>query len=439
MLRQFKQFVNDNRLFDRSHSLLAAVSGGADSVVMLHLLAQCNLKVSVAHCNFQLRGADANGDEEFVRQLATQYEMPFFSIRFDTLAYAEQHHLSVEMAARELRYNWFAELAAEHHFDRILTAHHLNDNIETLLLNLTRGTGINGLCGIAAINGNIARPLLFATREQIEEYARLNNLAFRTDCTNLTDDYLRNIVRHQIVPVLKQINPSFEERMSKNFKHIRQAADIYNWYIDKAKAEVLKTDGNGCKIDGEKLMNQPFAETVLFESIKPYGFNSSQVEAILKNIGQKSGCTFSSGSHKLLVDRSQIIIEPAEQTDFESIVIDSPQNIDSLGLKMRVVPIADFVLDKRHKVACLDLDKLQFPLTIRRWQHGDFFYPIGMTKAQKLSDFFVNNKVNVFDKERVMVLISGERIAWVVGYRPDNRFKISNETQRVLVVELVNR
>ena len=436
MLRQFKQFVNSNRLFDHSHSLLAAVSGGADSVVMLHLLAQCRLKVAVAHCNFQLRGADADGDEEFVRQFAESYEMPFFSIRFDTLAYAEQHHLSVEIAARELRYNLFAQLAAEHHFDRILTAHHLNDNIETLLLNITRGTGINGLTGIAAINGNIARPLLFATRSQIEEYARLNNLTFRTDCTNLTDDYQRNIVRHRIVPVLKEINPSFEERMLKNFKHIRQAADIYDWYIDKAKAEVLKTDGNGCTIDAEKLMQQPFAEPVLYECLKPFGFNGAQVEDVMKNIGQKSGCTFSSGSHKLLVDRSQIIIEPAEQTEFEPIVIDSPQDIDSLGIKMKVVSADDFVLDKRRSVACLDFDKLQFPLTIRRWQHGDFFYPLGMTKAQKLSDFFVNNKVNVFEKERAMVMTSGERIAWVVCFRPDNRFKISDKTQQVLVVEV---
>ena len=436
MLRQFRQFVNQNQLFDHSHSLLAAVSGGADSVVMLHLLAQCRLKVAVAHCNFQLRGADADGDEEFVRQLAAKYQMQFFSIRFNTLAYADEHRLSVEMAARELRYNWFAQLAAEHHFDRILTAHHLNDNIETLLLNLTRGTGINGLTGIAAINGNIARPLLFATRSQIEEYARLNNLTFRTDCTNLTDDYQRNTVRHRIVPVLKEINPSFEERMLKNFKHIRQAADIYNWYIDKAKAEVLKTDGNGCTIDAEKLMQQPFAEPVLYECLKPFGFNGAQVEDVMKNVGQKSGCTFSSGSHKLLVDRSQIIIEPAEQTGFEPIIIDSPQDIDSLGIKMKVVSAGDFVLDKRRSVACLDFDKLQFPLTIRRWQHGDFFYPLGMAKAQKLSDFFVNNKVNVFEKERTMVMTSGERIAWVVGFRPDNRFKISDKTQQVLVVEV---
>ena len=436
MLRQFKQFVNQNQLFDRSHSLLAAVSGGADSVVMLHLLAQCQLKVAVAHCNFQLRGADADGDEEFVRHLAEKYQMPFFSIRFNTLAYADEHKLSVEMAARELRYNWFAQLATEHHIDRILTAHHLNDNIETLLLNLTRGTGINGLTGIAAINGNIARPLLFATRSQIEEYARLKNLAFRTDCTNLTDDYQRNIIRHRVVPVLKELNPAFEERISKNFRHIRQAAEIYNWYIDKAKTEVLKTDGNGCTIEAEKLMQQPFAEPVLYECLKPFGFNGAQVEDVMKNIGQKSGCTFSSGSHKLLVDRTQIIIESAEQTEFEPIIIDSPQDIDSLGIKMKVVSAGDFVLDKRRCVACLDFDKLQFPLTIRRWQHGDFFYPLGMAKAQKLSDFFVNNKVNVFEKERAMVLTSGERIAWVIGFRPDNRFKISDKTQQVLVVEV---
>ena len=434
MLRQFKQFVSQNQLFDHSHSLLAAVSGGADSVVMLHLLAQCRLKVAVAHCNFQLRGADADGDEEFVRQVADKYQMPFFSIRFNTLAYADEHRMSVEMAARELRYNWFAQLAAEHQFDRILTAHHLNDNIETLLLNLTRGTGINGLTGIAAINGNIARPLLFATRAQIEEYAHLNNLAFRTDCTNLSDDYQRNIIRHRIVPVLKELNPAFEERMSKNFKHISQAADIYNWYVAKVMAEVMQTNGSQVIIDTEKLMQQSFGEAVLYECIKPFGFNSSQTEAIMKTIGQKSGSTFQSTTHRLLVDRSQIIIEPIENSDFQTIEIDSPRNIDSLGLTMRIVPIADFELDKRPNVACLDLDKLQFPLTIRHWQHGDFFYPFGMTKAQKLSDFFVNNKVNVFDKERVMVLTSGEKITWIIGYRSDNRFKISDKTQRVLVL-----
>ncbi len=435
MLRQFKQFVNQNGLFDRSHSLLAAVSGGADSVVMLHLLAQCRLKVAVAHCNFQLRGADADGDEEFVRQQAAKYQMPFFSIRFNTLAYADEHKLSVEMAARELRYNWFAQLAAEHHFDRILTAHHLNDNIETLMLNLTRGTGINGLTGIAAINGNIARPLLFATRSHIEEYARLNNLAFRTDSTNLSDDYQRNIIRHRIVPVLKELNPAFEERMSKNFNHIRQAADIYNWYVEKVSAEVVKTDGQQTIIDAENLMQQQFAEAVLYECIRPFGFNSSQTRDIIKTVGQKSGNTFQSASHRLLVDRSHIIIESIEKIDFQPIEIESPRNIESLGLTMRVVTIEDFALDKRPCVACLDFDKLQFPLTIRLWQHGDFFYPIGMSKAQKLSDFFVNNKVNVFDKERVMVLTSGEKIAWIIGYRPDNRFKISDKTQRVLLLE----
>ena len=435
MLRQFKQFVNSNQLFDHSHSLLAAVSGGADSVVMLHLLAQSKFKVAVAHCNFQLRGADADGDEEFVGQLAEKYQMPFFSIRFDTLAYAEQNRLSVEMAARELRYNWFAKLAAEHHFDRILTAHHLNDNIETLLLNLTRGTGINGLAGISAVNGNIVRPLLFASRDQIEEYAHLNNLKFRTDCTNLTDDYQRNIIRHRIVPVFKEINPSFEERMSKNFKHIGQAADIYNWYVSKAINEILCKKGEQATIDAEKLMNQPFAEPVLHECLKPFGFNSAQIEAMLKNIGQKSGTTFQSATHKLLIDRDKIIIKPADSNEFQPIIIDSPHDIESIGLTMNVVPITDFVLDKRPCTACLDFDKLRFPLTIRRWQHGDVFHPIGMKGAKKLSDFFIDNKIDVFSKESALVITSNDKIAWIVGMRPDNRFKVDNKTQQVLVIQ----
>lgn len=434
LLRQFKRFVSDNNLFDNTHSLLATVSGGADSSVMLHLLAKCKFKVAVAHCNFKLRGADSDGDEDFVRQLAERYQMPFFSIRFDTLAYADEHKISVEMGARELRYNWFAKLADEHHFDRILTAHHLNDNIETALLNLCRGTGINGLTGIAPLNGIIARPLLFATREQIEEYARLNKLSFRTDITNLSDDYQRNIVRHQIVPVMKQINPALEDRMLKNFKYINQAAEIYRWYIDKAKSEISQSDSAQTLIDIERLMHQPFAETVLFELVKPFGFNSPQVESMMKIIGRKSGSTFASATHKLLIDRNSIIIKDNSQDDFDAIQISEPQDVELAEIKMKVVGIPDFVLDKRPAVACLDLDKLQFPLTIRRWRHGDYFFPIGMDRAKKLSDFFVDNKVDVFAKGRALVITSGEKIAWIVGYRPDNRFKIDANTQRVLII-----
>lgn len=439
LLRQFKQFVSDNNLFDNTHSLLATVSGGADSSVMLHLLAKCKFKVAVAHCNFKLRGADSDGDEDFVRQLAERYQMPFFSIRFDTLAYADEHKISVEMGARELRYNWFAKLADEHHFDRILTAHHLNDNIETALLNLCRGTGINGLTGIAPLNGIIARPLLFATREQIEEYARLNKLSFRTDITNLSDDYQRNIVRHQIVPVMKQINPALEDRMLKNFKHIRQASDIYNWYVDKAKSEILTCNADEIMINVNGLLRQEFVESVLFECVKPYGFNSAQVESMMKIVGQKSGSTFASATHKLLIDRNSIIIKACDQDTFEPMQILEPQDIESVGIKMKVVDVSDFVLDKRPTVACLDFDKLEFPLTIRQWRHGDYFYPIGMNRAKKLSDFFIDSKINVFEKKSALVLTSGEKIAWIVGYRPDNRFKIDNNTKKVLVVNSLSK
>lgn len=434
MIRQFRQFIADNHLFDNSDKLLATVSGGADSSVMLHLLAKCRFNVAVAHCNFQLRGADADGDEDFVRQLAEKYEMPFFSIRFDTLAYAESKKISVEMSARELRYNWFSQLADEHGFNRILTAHHLDDNIETLFLNLSRGTGINGLTGISAQNGNIVRPLLFATRGQIEEYARLNKLEFRTDITNLSDDYQRNIVRHQVVPVMKQINPVFEDRMLKNFKHIRQASDIYNWYIGKTKNEILTCNDNETRIDVDALLRQEFVESVLFECVKPYGFNSSQVESMMKIVGQKSGSTFSSSTHNLLIDRKSIIIRSVQSDDFQPLQIDKPHDVDSIGLKMKVVPISEFNLDKSPNVACLDIDKLQFPLTIRRWQQGDYFYPIGMNRAKKLSDFFIDIKVDVFAKKSALVLTSGERIAWIVGYRPDNRFKVDANTQNVLVI-----
>lgn len=434
MIRQFRQFISDNNLFGHNHSLLATVSGGADSSVMLHLLAKCKFKVAVAHCNFMLRGADSDGDEDFVRQLAERYQMPFFSIRFDTLAYADEHKISVEMAARELRYNWFAKLADEHHFDRILTAHHLNDNIETLFLNLSRGTGINGITGISARNGNIVRPLLFATRAQIEDYARLNKIEFRTDITNLSDDYQRNIVRHQIVPVMKQINPAFEDRMLKNFKYMRQASDIYDWYVGKAKSEILTRNGDEIRIDVDALLRQEFVESVLFECVRPYGFNSAQVESMMKIVGQKSGSTFTSSTHNLLIDRESIIIRPIRTDNFQQLQIGEPQNVDSVGLKMEVVPISDFKLDKSPNVACLDLGKLQFPLTIRRWRHGDYFYPIGMNRAKKLSDFFIDNKVDVFAKESALVLTSGDKIAWIVGYRPDNRFKIDANTRSVLII-----
>lgn len=434
LLRQFKQYITENQLFNQNQNLLATVSGGADSTVMLDLLARCQFKVSVAHCNFKLRGADADADEEFVRCLAEKYQMPFISISFNTLDYAREHKISVEMAARELRYNWFQKLATEHNFDKILTAHHLDDNIETLFLNLARGTGINGLTGILPINGNIVRPLLFASRKQIEEYAKLNKISFRTDSTNLSDDYQRNIIRHNVVPIFQQLNPAFDERMFKNFRNITQAAQIYNWYITKAKTELLQTANTQTSINIQLLLQQPFPEPVLYECVNEYGFNSAQVLQMMKLVGQKSGSVFESDEYKLLIDRNLILITKKQIDDFQPIEIGEPCNIESVGLKMQIVAIEQFTLDKHPTVACLDFDKLQFPLTLRRWQNGDYFYPIGMNRAKKLSDFFIDIKLNVFAKKSALVLTSNAAIAWVVGLRPDNRFRIDASTKRVLII-----
>lgn len=434
MIRRFKQFVTDNCLFNKNHSLLATVSGGVDSCVMLHLLALCHFKVTIAHCNFKLRGADSDGDEQFVRHLAAKYNMPFYSISFDTHNYATEHKLSIEMAARELRYNWFNQLVGELKIDFILTAHHLNDNIETMLLNLCRGTGINGITGIATINGNIVRPLLFATRAEIEEYAMLNKLEFRTDITNLSDEYQRNIIRHQIVPVLKQINPSFEERMGKNLKQINQAANIYNWYVTNAKTAITKQCGEQFIIDSKALLKQPFSTTILFECINNFGFNTTQAEAIMPIIGQKSGNVFFSATHKLLIDRNQIIIKPNNPKACVNMVCNNLSSLSQLGFSVQIVPIANFKLNKNKNVACFDFDKLTLPITIRNWQHGDYFFPLGMNRAKKLSDFFIDNKINLFDKEETLVLVSENKIAWVVGFRPDNRFKVDSTTKQVIII-----
>ncbi len=435
MIRQFRRFIAENCLFDNDSRLLATISGGADSTVMLYLLVKCGFKVWVAHCNFQLRGADSDADEEFVRQLAAHYGMPFFSVRVNTTAYAQTNNISIEMAARKLRYNWFSDLAMEHNLDRILTAHHLNDSIETVMLNMSRGTGINGLTGIAARNGNIVRPMLFATRNQIEQFAAQNNISFRTDYTNLTDDYQRNFVRHNIVPLFKQINPAFEDRMFKNLKHISQAAHIYGWYVENARQRLVKNIDGQSVIPICELLAEPFAEPVLYEFVSSFGFNSSQVEQIMRRIGQKSGCMFESATHSLLVDRSSLIISTKHPDDFVDIIINKPIDIPSAGINMRIVPIGDFVLNKSRDVACIDIDKLQFPLTLRRWQHGDYFYPIGMTNAKKLSDFFIDNKIDRLSKKATMVIESAGRIVWVVGYRLDNRFKIDDTTNNVLIIK----
>lgn len=439
MLNDFQKYIAQNHLFEPEHKLLVAVSGGADSVVLLHLLLLSHYNISIAHCNFKLRGAESDEDEEFVKQLANQYHVPFYSIKFDTLEYVKVKKISIEMAARELRYDWFNELVKKHNIPFIVTGHHLNDSIETMFLNLCRGTGINGLKGIAPLNGNIARPLLFATRERIESYARLNNLTYRIDSTNLSDNYLRNIVRQTVIPGLKKVNPDFEERMRDNFDQINQAANIYNSQIAGYKNTLLKEENKRKILDLEGIVNSPFAKTILYELIQPFGFNNSQVNSILSYEVQNSGQLFFSPTHKLLIDRKKLIIEKQKTEDQEILTIDYPHDVfvGEYNLKMKVVPIENFALDRRVNVACIDYQTLKFPVEIRRWQPGDTFYPLGMENPKKISDFFIDNKVDRFTKDVSYVLVSNNQIVWVMNHRIDNRFRITANTQAVLIIESV--
>jgi tRNA(Ile)-lysidine synthase len=439
MLARFQNFIEQHQLFDKSHRLLVAVSGGADSVVLLNLLKLSNYDITIAHCNFKLRAQESDDDETFVKQLANQMDIPIFTIRFDTLDYVQSKKISIEMAARELRYDWFNGLLKKHGFDRIVTGHHLNDSIETLLLNLCRGTGINGLKGIAPLNGNIARPLLFATRNQIESYTRLNNLSYRTDSSNQSDNYLRNIVRNQAIPALKLVNPTFEERMVKNFKNIDQAAAIYNWYIEQAKPTVLSQNQSQTEIDLVKLGLQPFKEVLLYELLLPFGFNHQQSENILELVNQFSGKTFYSLSHELLIDRTKIIIQPIKNDWNPSFEIPFPQDIQNqyAHFRIKVVPIEEFILDKSPDVACLDYQKLSFPLNVRNWEVGDFFYPLGMNQAKKISDFFIDTKIDQFQKEKCLIITNNDQIIWVVRHRIDNRFKVTDDTKTVLYINFI--
>ncbi|MCQ2375710.1 MAG: tRNA lysidine(34) synthetase TilS [Salinivirgaceae bacterium] len=433
----FEKFIKQNRLFSQNDKILATVSGGADSVVLLHLLVKCGYNTQIAHCNFNLRNEESDGDEDFVRQLAKQYNVKLFCKSFNTKEYAAEHKLSIEMAARELRYNWFEQLSAENNFTRIATGHHLSDNIETLMLNLNRGTGINGITGIKPLVGNIARPLLFATRTEIEEFAKHNKLAFRTDSSNLSDDYQRNYIRHHIVPAFKQINKQFEQRMAQNLNNLSQAANIYNFYVEQAKLRMVKNINGKTIIDKQTLINEQFAETVLFEILSDYGFNNEQTKRILSLINGESGKLFFSNSHKLLIDRQYIIIEPTtNKTTNVQVEQIGTTKANGSTFEMQVVDIENFELIKLSNVACLDFEKIELPITIRSWQNGDTFYPLGMNKQQKLSNFFINNKINRLDKESALVLTSNNQIIWVAGYRPDNRFKITDTTKQVLVIKM---
>jgi len=432
MKEEFLNHITEKRLCTSEDNILLTVSGGKDSITMLHLFRECNFKISVAHANFQLRGEESDGDELFVKNFCEKNSISFFTKKFDTTSHAKEKSLSTQMAARELRYKWFNELAGEHHFDFIATAHHLNDSMETVLLNFVRGSGLEGWGGISLKNGNIIRPLLFATRQQIEAYVTENKIRWREDSSNSSDDYQRNFIRHKIVPILKELNPSLEDSFQDSIEKISGANELMELGMQywREEFEANKKDQVLLKKKGIR------SGGMLWNLIKGYGFNLDQCNQIFKALKGQPGKQFSSSGFELIIDRENLIISKAEN-NLTEVSIEKNQTEAELGkYSLRISEIKKVDPPNDLLVALLDIDKLQFPLKWRKWMAGDYFYPLGMNHKKKLSDFFINQKISVADKGTITVLESANEIVWVVGYRIDDRYKLSESSERVIQFEL---
>lgn len=439
MFRKLIRFVEEEKLFYRDDKILVAVSGGIDSVVLLHLLKKMEINCAVAHCNFHLRGDESDGDFDFVQNLTKNYGIPFFSIDFYTKEYAAKNKLSIEMAARELRYNWFDKICKSNSYKYIAVGHHADDVAETVLINLVRGTGIHGLSGIKSKLGKIVRPLLPFTRKELEQYAIENNLSYREDSTNKETDFVRNKIRHQVMPVLEKINPAIRNTMSENVSRFREVEEMYNHLIDKNSQHLLIKKENKLLISISELKEVKGPVSHLHEILSPYGFHHRDVKNIVDSIYATSGKMFYSSTHQLLRDRKYLILTKKQQNNKKEYSISESEKQLILPVKLNFTFInrtSSFKFSKDSNIACFDADKLKFPLTLRKWQKGDTFCPIGMKGNKKISDFFIDKKFTIQEKENTWLLCSDNKIIWVVGHRMDNRVKITDETTKIYRLEM---
>ncbi|MDR0815203.1 MAG: tRNA lysidine(34) synthetase TilS [Bacteroidales bacterium] len=440
--QQFDRYVGTNGLLPANANVLAAVSGGIDSMVMLHLLHQAEIATAVAHCNFSLRGEESDGDEALVRAQAAAYHFPFHTIRFDTKQYAAQHGISIQMAARELRYRWFDELAAQHGYSPIAIAHNSDDRIETLFINLARGTGIRGLTSIQPSTGNIIRPLLFASRSEIADYATQEHIAFREDSSNASDKYARNYIRHHLIPGLEGFFPAFRKTMEHDMENLTGVEAFYHESIERFSRKISYTENGVFYIDIAGVLESPSPPTLLHEMLQPYGFPAEIVDELLQTPA-RSGRQFFSASHRLLCDRKKLMVQVLDETtDTKEYPVDL--NAESLSFPDGVLTIHRFDMphgytpERSPFIACLDADRLSEPLLLRKWCTGDRFRPLGMKQMKKLSDFFTDSKLSLIEKDKVWTLTSAGEIAWIVGYRIDDRYKIAEKTKKVVKIAIAN-
>lgn len=440
MLESFKQFIENNCSCSRNDKILLAVSGGADSVVMAHLFKKTSFDFAIAHCHFGLRGKDADEDALFVKQMAADMKVPFYLKDFDTQTYARQKNISLQMAARQLRFTWFSVLATEKNYIFVALAHNKNDSAETMLINLMRGTGIKGLHGILPINDIYIHPLLFAERSEIEKWAKENNIEYRTDKTNFEDKYLRNSLRLKVFPILKKINPSVFDSFYRTAENIYQIEQIAEEKIKEAAQSIVTYKHKHIYINKSALLKQKQNTAYLYAFINELGFNFSQVQDIIMVLTRQPGQIFYSPTHRLLNDRAYLIVDTLDNKNNkkEYLIEKDMQQLNTADfvLNFTVIPYSPDMNLKTSdaNTAFFDYDKLKFPLKVRRWKKADAFCPFGMNNKKKISDFLIDNKVSMFEKEKVTVLMSGNDIVWLIGYRNDNRFRITSGTKNVLKI-----
>ena len=434
MLETVHRYIEKNELLPTGCKVIVGLSGGADSMVLLDLLTLLGYHCVAAHCNFHLRGDESQRDADFVRRWCKDIDIPFRSIDFDTRQYAADRKISIEMAARELRYNWFEVIRQQEDAEAIAVAHHKDDSVETLLLNLIRGTGIRGLTGIRPKNGRVIRPLLCVTRSEIEEYLDERGIPAIFDSSNNDDRFLRNAIRLRVIPLLEQLNSSVKEAMHRTSQHLTEAEKVYTSAITEQTATLFQ----GGEINIDALKRSPSPSSLLFEILTPLGFNPSVIEDITESINATPGKQFLGERYRVIKDRDAFLVTPLPETEIANVYtveedatsLNKPMMMQIRSLEMPVV------VEKHKSTLTVDRDLLRFPLLLRRWQAGDWFIPFGMKGRKKLSDFFTDRKMNLRDKEEVWVLLSGEDLVWIVGERPDNRFRVTEKTKRVLQIKI---
>lgn len=447
LLGSFKEYITAESLFRQGEILVLAVSGGVDSVVLCELCRQAGYKFIIAHCNFQLRGDESRRDQDFVKALGNKYQTEVLIKAFETGKYAVLNKVSIQEAARRLRYGWFSKLSDDLLVKkgspvRILTAHHLDDNIETLLLNLFRGTGIAGMRGMLPDNGKIIRPLLFAKKKDLLVFAQNQHLSFVEDSSNLSDKYSRNYFRNQVIPLIQQIYPQVDHNLAENIKRFREVELLYTQAIDIQVRNLVVQKDDEVFIPVLKLLKTVPLNTIVYEIIKRYGFTERQSKELIALLYAQTGKFILSSTHRILRNRKWLIISALQQHPAAIMIIESCDKEIVFEQGKLTLRKKEIVVNERRgmtvaspSIACFDLKQIQFPLVLRKWKQGDYFYPLGMEKKKKLSRFFIDLKMSLLEKQRTWVLEMDEKIIWIVDRRIDNRFKVSANTHSVLEVQ----